>query len=102
MRRLTVTIFSILVLCGWNVGQSLTSTEIQKVDEIFSQYAKPDSPGCALGIYRNGAVAYSHGYGMASLELGVPIMLHNVFETAEISTLSLHDALPRVLGGMGV
>src|SRR5499427_3896054 len=85
MQRLTLTIFSILFLCGWNAGQSLTPTEIQKVDDIFSQYAKPDSPGCALGIYRNGAVAYSHGYGMASLELGVPITPQTVFDIGSTS-----------------
>lgn len=85
MRRLTLTIFSIVFLCGFNTGQSLTPTEINKVDEIFSQYAKPDSPGCALGIYRNGAIAYSHGYGMASLELGVPITPRTVFDIGSTS-----------------
>src|SRR5262252_6864160 len=85
MQRLTLTIFSILFLCGWNAGQSLTPTEIQEVDEIFSQYAKPDSPGCALGIYRNGGIAYSHGYGMASLELGVPITPQTVFDIGSTS-----------------
>jgi CubicO group peptidase (beta-lactamase class C family) len=85
MQRLTLTVFSILILCGWNAGQSLTPIEINKVDEIFSQYAKPDSPGCALGIYRNGAIVYSHGYGMASLELGVPITPQTVFDIGSTS-----------------
>ena len=85
MRRLTLAIFSTLFLCGLNAAQSLTPTEINKVDEIFSQYAKPDSPGCALGIYRNGAIAYSHGYGMASLELGVPITPQTVFDIGSTS-----------------
>jgi len=85
MRRLTLTVWSILFLCGLNAAQSLTPTQINKVDEIFSQYAKPDSPGCALGIYRNGAIAYSHGYGMASLELGVPITPQTVFDIGSTS-----------------
>src|SRR5215831_2785146 len=85
MRRLTLAIFSTLFLCGLNAAQSLTPTEINKVDEIFSQYAKPDSPGCALGIYRNGAIAYSHGYGMASLELGAPITPETVFDIGSTS-----------------
>jgi len=85
MQRLTLTVFSILFLCGLNAAQSLTPSEINKVDQIFSQYAKPDSPGCALGIYRNGAIAYSHGYGMASLELGVPITPQTVFDIGSTS-----------------
>ena len=85
MQRHTLTIFSILFLCGLNAAQSLTPAEINKVDEIFSQYAKPDSPGCALAIYHNGAIAYSHGYGMASLELGVPITPQTVFDIGSTS-----------------
>lgn len=74
-----------LFLCGFDVAQSLTPSEINKVDAIFSEYAKPDSPGCALGIYRNGAIAYAHGYGMASLELGVPITPQTVFDIGSTS-----------------
>src|SRR5215469_4076177 len=85
MQRLTLTIFLILLLCGLNAAQSLTPSEINKVDEVFSQYAKPDSPGCALGIYQNGAIAYSRGYGMASLELGVPITPQTVFDIGSTS-----------------
>jgi CubicO group peptidase (beta-lactamase class C family) len=85
MRRLTLTIFLILFLCGLNAAQSLTPSEINKVDAIFSEYAKPDLPGCALGIYRNGAIAYSHGYGMASMELGVPITPQTVFDIGSTS-----------------
>src|SRR5215469_14952783 len=85
MQRLTLTVLSILFLCGLNAGQSLPPAEINQVDEIFSQYAKPDSPGCALGIYRNGAIAYSRGYGMASLELGVPITPQTVFDIGSTS-----------------
>lgn len=85
MHRLTFAVFSILFLCELNAAQSLTPAEINKVDEIFSQYAKPDSPGCALGIYRNGEIVYSHGYGMASLELGVPITPQTVFDIGSTS-----------------
>ena len=34
---------------------------------------QPDSPGCALGIVQSGKLTYKRGYGMASLEHGVPI-----------------------------
>jgi len=43
-----------------------------KVDAIFAQYDKPDSPGCALGVIKDGKLAYARGYGMANLEHGVP------------------------------
>src|SRR5499427_2363114 len=43
-----------------------------KVDAIFAQYDKPDSPGCALGVIKDGKLVYARGYGMANLEHGVP------------------------------
>jgi CubicO group peptidase (beta-lactamase class C family) len=85
MRRLILTLASMLLLCGYGAAQSLTPTEISKINEIFSDYAKTDSPGCALGVYRNGAIAYARGYGMASLELGVPITPQTVFDIGSTS-----------------
>ena len=43
----------------------------RKVDQVFADYNRPDSPGCALGVVRNGEFLYKRGYGTASLELGV-------------------------------
>ena len=35
------------------------------VDAIFADLTKPGSPGCAVGIYRNGKIVYAKGYGLA-------------------------------------
>src|SRR6516164_3768033 len=85
MRLLIFGAFCFLLLCSFVSGQTLTPSEIAKIDEVFSDYAKPDSAGCSLGIYRNGSIAYSHGYGMASLELGVPIIPQTVFDIGSTS-----------------
>src|ERR1700730_12998826 len=85
MRRLMLTVVSMLFLCGFDAAQNLTPTAISNIDEIFNEYAKLDSPGCALGVYRNGGIAYAHGYGMASLELGVPITPQTVFDIGSTS-----------------
>ena len=42
-----------------------------RVDEVFKEYDRSDSPGCSLGVYRGGRIEYARGYGMANLELGV-------------------------------
>jgi CubicO group peptidase (beta-lactamase class C family) len=55
------------------------------VDALFAEWNRSDSPGCAVGISRNGIVRYEHAYGMASLELGVPITTESVFPVASIS-----------------
>jgi CubicO group peptidase (beta-lactamase class C family) len=76
---------SVLLLCGFASAQALTPLEITKIDQVFADYAKPDSPGCSLAVYRNGRIAYAQGYGMASLELGVPITPQTVFDIGSIS-----------------
>ncbi|HYR11103.1 MAG TPA: serine hydrolase, partial [Longimicrobium sp.] len=51
-----------------------------RVDALFAAYDRDDSPGCALGVYRDGTIAYARGYGMADLERRVPITPRSVFD----------------------
>ncbi len=85
MRRLTLGISLLLLFCGLVSAQNLTTAEIKSINEVFSDYDKPGSAGCALGVYRKGSIAYAHGYGMASLELGVPITPQTVFDIGSTS-----------------
>lgn len=55
------------------------------VDQIFSDIQKPGSPGCALGVYRNGKMLYAKGYGLASVELNAPISPQTVFDIGSTS-----------------
>ena len=56
-----------------------------QVDTVMVGWAKPDSPGCAVGVMRDGAVALAKGYGQADLERGVPIGPASVFDIASTS-----------------
>ncbi len=62
-----------------------TQTDQQAVDALFAAYQKSGSPGCSLGVIRDGAFVYSKGYGLASLELGVPLSGSSVFYLASVS-----------------
>jgi CubicO group peptidase (beta-lactamase class C family) len=57
----------------------------RKVDQVFAAYNKPDTPGCALGVVRDGEFIYKKGYGTASLELGVPLTPQSVFYMGSVS-----------------
>src|SRR5215831_9996055 len=57
----------------------------RQVDQIFSAYAKPGSPGCSLGVIRNGDFVYRKAYGYAGLELGVPLTSQSVFYMGSVS-----------------
>ena len=59
--------------------------QADKVDALFAQWNKPDSPGCALAIIRDGRVVYKRGYGIANLEYDIPISSKTVFNIGSIS-----------------
>ena len=56
-----------------------------KIDAIFAQYDHTNSPGCALGVYRDGRIVYSRGYGMADLNQGIAITSATPFYIASTS-----------------
>jgi len=56
-----------------------------KVDALFAKWDKPDSPGCALGVIRDGEFVYQRGYGSANLDYEIPISSKTVFYLASVS-----------------
>jgi CubicO group peptidase (beta-lactamase class C family) len=54
------------------------------IDAVFAQFTAA-SPGCAAAVYKNGAIAYERGYGLASLEHDAPITPKTVFYVGSIS-----------------
>ncbi|HVG07418.1 MAG TPA: serine hydrolase domain-containing protein [Thermoanaerobaculia bacterium] len=56
----------------------------ESVDQVFSEYGK-DGPGCALAVVRDGTIVHSKGYGLASVEHGVPITPQTVFDIGSTS-----------------
>ena len=84
-RHVTIALlFAVAVSAPRTLGQTKAQEE-DKVDQIFAAYDKPNSPGCALGVVRDGKFVYKKSYGMASLELGVPITSESVFYMGSIS-----------------
>lgn len=56
-----------------------------RTDSVFRAFDRTDSPGCALGLYQDGAIRYARGYGLASLEHAVPISPRTVLDVGSIS-----------------
>src|ERR1041384_1995212 len=56
-----------------------------RADSVFQRFDRTDSPGCALGVYQDGAIRYARGYGMASLEHGVALSPRSVLDVGSIS-----------------
>src|SRR5262245_32866180 len=56
-----------------------------RVDQLFGRFDRPDSPGCAIGVIKDGKLIYKRGYGMANLEHDIPISPTTVFNVASAS-----------------
>ncbi len=56
-----------------------------RADSVFRAFDRTDSPGCALGVYQDGAIRYARGYGLASLEYSVPLSPRTVLDVGSIS-----------------
>ncbi|HEU4585104.1 MAG TPA: serine hydrolase, partial [Gemmatimonadaceae bacterium] len=65
--------------------RALSAAERARVDSVFSEYDRSDAPGCALGVFRDGGIAYARGYGMADLERGVRITPATLFDIGSTS-----------------
>jgi len=85
LSRCAVIIPGILLISCVSRGQTLPPDVAKQVDKIFEKWDRPDSPGCALGVYKDGKIIYKHGYGMADLNDDVPITPATVFHVASMS-----------------
>ncbi len=56
-----------------------------KVDQLFERWNKKKSPGCVIGVIKDGKFLYKKGYGMANLDYDIPITPQTVFRIASVS-----------------
>ena len=56
-----------------------------QVDRLFAKWNKPGTPGCVVGVFENGKIAYQRGYGEADLEHHVALTPSTRFYVGSIS-----------------
>lgn len=56
-----------------------------RIDALFAPWDRPDTPGAAVAVLKNGEVVYTRGYGSANLEYDIPITPSTVFLVASVS-----------------
>lgn len=87
--------FLFLGLFACTYGQ-LPDSIARKVDAVFAEYDKTNSPGCALAILKDGKTIYKRGYGMSNLEYNIAITPGSIFHIASISKQFAAAALIRL------
>jgi len=81
--RLRTILTAILLLIF--VSAAIADKKTDAVDKLFSQWDKKDTPGCALAVVKDGKIIYKQGYGLANLELDIPITPQSVFYIGSVS-----------------
>lgn len=56
-----------------------------KIDAVMSAVYKPGEPGAAVLVRKDGRTVFRQGYGLADLELGVPVAPDMVFRLGSIT-----------------
>jgi CubicO group peptidase (beta-lactamase class C family) len=86
---LRIVCLSFLLLFASRVGvaqdNSKPASLNERVDRVFAQWDKPNSPGCALAVIKDGRIVYEQGYGMADLDHDIAITPTSVFHVASVS-----------------
>lgn len=87
---------------------TIGAQEADRVDAIFAEFSTDGSPGCSVAASRGDQLLFNRGYGLASLEHGVPNTPSTVFEAGSVAkqfaaaailllvqdgSLALHDAV---------
>jgi CubicO group peptidase (beta-lactamase class C family) len=85
MLRRTLAFAVLLTAARYAPAQSPDTSIRARVDRVFAAYDRTDSPGCAVGVYRDGRAALARGYGMANLELNVALSPQSVFDIGSTS-----------------
>lgn len=53
----------------------------RRVDSVFAAFARTNTPGCAVGVDRDGTPLLRRAYGMANLESGAPFTTNTISES---------------------
>ncbi len=86
-RPTPVLLLSVLVGAGLALpaGAGAQSLPSAAADSVFAPWDRDDTPGCAVGVFRQGELLLARGYGLANLDWGIPITPSTVFYAGSVS-----------------
>jgi CubicO group peptidase (beta-lactamase class C family) len=63
----------------------LTAAQVASIDNfVATEMARSHVPGVAVGIYSRGDILLVKGYGLANVELGVPVKPETIFQSGSV------------------
>lgn len=78
--------FGLIALSTLAISASAQDAALStRIDRVFERFARPGSPGCAVGVSRDAHPLFTHAYGEANLEYDVPITAGSIFESGSVA-----------------
>lgn len=82
--------FRVLVVCAAvllpvQAGAQQVPELADRVDALFARWDSAVTPGCAVGVSRDGHAVLERAYGMADLEHGIRNTVGTIFEAGSVS-----------------
>ena len=81
----SISILGLVLVAPFWRGASGQEPSTEQVDAVFSQFDRPGSVGCALGVVRDGRFLYKKGYGYANLDWDIAVTPTTVFYVGSVS-----------------
>jgi len=87
LKAISVLLFGLFVALP-TVAKDVVQNDPQlneRAKQLYASFDRPDRPGCAIGVFREGVPVLSQQFGVADLEHRVPITADSVFYIASLS-----------------
>lgn len=87
LRKFSLTVlFAVICFSSQSQAQSKSDKQLTAAfDTLISSVFKPNGPGATAIVSRKGQVIYKKAFGMADLELNVPMNTENIFRIGSIT-----------------
>jgi CubicO group peptidase (beta-lactamase class C family) len=85
MRRFALVAMALVFAPQFSPARAQSPDSAAAVDRIFAGWTSSATPGCAVGVARNGKAILERAYGMANLEYDVPNTAETIFEAGSVS-----------------
>ena len=82
-----VAVIALLLFGGFSPAQMQKGPDPKavKVDELLKKWDRSDTPGCVVGVLKDGQMVYQRSGGAADVEFGIPLTLSTLFLVASVS-----------------
>jgi len=65
--------------------RAMSAAQIASIDRFMArEMARTHVPGAAVGVYSRGRILLAKGYGLANVELGVPVKPQTIFQSGSV------------------